>query len=499
MADSIYTFDPVPANNTALDSIPYGPNQLYHSQIDNWFRALGSKLAQFVDDLGAVNTVAGTGDAVTVTLASGITAYATGQFFRFIAGAANTGAATMNVNSIGIKAIRKISGGTDVALSAGDLAAGVTYELVYRASANAAAGAWVLVGSSVAAATTSAAGIVELATAQEALAASSSALALTPASIATLIQNINNNAFEITDLKGARLNMAGGIADAYDSETDVDTATSTNESYDATNDLYAPTMTSSAVSGATGTVIGTTITAGTGSNTPWDGDLSRTDANAPFYAGALTAVYLGKDWGLGNTKTIARYQIYGSSNNGLWSSSGSNTIKLQGSTDNFSSSIVDLHTATQTDANGLMTDVSSGITTSTAYRYHRIEVTKTSGENIYPVEVVFYESTGVNNMTLVSNAFTASAVPTQARVAVFIDPQVSITINTDFTAEVSRDGGTTWTAVTLALVSNPVGTVEQYEGTVSISSQPSGTSMKYRLKTLNNKDIDVTGVVFQWS
>jgi predicted outer membrane repeat protein len=162
MADSIYTFDPVPANNTALDSIPYGPNQLYHNQIDNWFRALGSKLAQFVDDLGAVNAVAGTGDAVTVTLASGITAYATGQFFRFIAGAANTGAATMNVNSIGAKAIRKISGGTDIALSAGDIAAGETYLVRYSTAANAAAGAWIIVGgASVAAATTSAAGIVK--------------------------------------------------------------------------------------------------------------------------------------------------------------------------------------------------------------------------------------------------------------------------------------------------------------------------------------------------
>lgn len=184
MADSIYTFDPVPANNTALDSIPYGPNQLYHNQIDNWFRALGSKLAQFVDDLGAVNTVAGTGDAVTVTLASGITAYATGQFFRFIAGAANTGAATMNVNSIGAKAIRKISGGTDVALSAGDIAAGETYLVRYSATANAAAGAWIIVGAaSVAAATTSAAGIVELATNAETLAGTDTSRAVTPSTL----------------------------------------------------------------------------------------------------------------------------------------------------------------------------------------------------------------------------------------------------------------------------------------------------------------------------
>jgi hypothetical protein len=41
--------------------------------------------------------------------------------------------------------------------------------------------------------------------------------------------------------------------------------------------------------------------------------------------------------------------------------------------------------------------------------------------------------------------------------------------------------------------------VEQYEGTADISGQPSDSDMKYRLKTLNNKDIDVTGTVFQWS
>lgn len=184
MADSIYTFDPTAINNSSLDSIPYGPNQLYHNKIDDLFRAYAAKLAQFVDDLGAANTVAGTADAITVTLASGITAYATGQLFRFIAGAANTGAATMNVNSIGAKAIRKISGGTDVALSAGDIAAGETYLVIYRASANAAAGAWVIIGgAAVAAATTSAAGIVELATLAETLAGTDTSRAVVPANL----------------------------------------------------------------------------------------------------------------------------------------------------------------------------------------------------------------------------------------------------------------------------------------------------------------------------
>jgi hypothetical protein len=157
MADSIYTFDPTPASNTALDSIAYGPNQLYHSNIDNLFRAFAAKHAQYVDDLGAVNTVGGTGNAITVTLASGIAAYATGQHFRFIAGAGNTGATTLNVNSIGAKAVRKISAGSDVALSSGDIAQGETYLVRYSETADSASGAWIIVGAaSVAAATTSA-------------------------------------------------------------------------------------------------------------------------------------------------------------------------------------------------------------------------------------------------------------------------------------------------------------------------------------------------------
>lgn len=45
-------------------------------------------------------------------------------------------------------------------------------------------------------------------------------------------------ALEIADLKGVRLGMAGGVADAFDDETGVDVKT--NATYDAVNDLYTP-------------------------------------------------------------------------------------------------------------------------------------------------------------------------------------------------------------------------------------------------------------------
>lgn len=183
MGATVYDLDTTAANNTTVDGISQAENVMRPPAVNNAFRALDAIVARFVDDLGAVNTVAGT-DTITVALSSGITAYATGQTFRFIAANTNTGAATMNVNSIGAKAIRKISGGTDVALSAGDIAQGVTYEVQYRATANSAAGAWVIVGASApAAATTSAQGIVELATPAEALTGTDATRAVTPAGL----------------------------------------------------------------------------------------------------------------------------------------------------------------------------------------------------------------------------------------------------------------------------------------------------------------------------
>lgn len=119
------------------------------STVNDGLRRAKEILAAFVDDLGGVNTVGGSADALTVALAqvaggNSISAYATGQLFRFASLSTNTTSVTINVNSIGAKHIRKISGGTDVALIAGDIAAGRVNEVIYSAAANAAAGAFIL-------------------------------------------------------------------------------------------------------------------------------------------------------------------------------------------------------------------------------------------------------------------------------------------------------------------------------------------------------------------
>jgi hypothetical protein len=73
-------------------------------------------------------TVGGSGNAITVTLSPAITAYAAGQKFSFIAGAANTGGVTINFNGLGAKAITKV--GT-TALVANDILSSSLVEVEY--------------------------------------------------------------------------------------------------------------------------------------------------------------------------------------------------------------------------------------------------------------------------------------------------------------------------------------------------------------------------------
>jgi hypothetical protein len=74
-------------------------------------------------------TSAGT-DTITATLSPAITAYAAGQRYHFKAGGTNTGAATINLNSVGAKDLKKGAAGS-TALEAGDITAGGMYTVEY--------------------------------------------------------------------------------------------------------------------------------------------------------------------------------------------------------------------------------------------------------------------------------------------------------------------------------------------------------------------------------
>lgn len=74
----------------------------------------------------------GTADALLLTPTPAITAYAAGQRFVFVASASpNTGAVTVNVNSVGVKAVENAS----TALIADDIDANIMYQIIYDGTA----------------------------------------------------------------------------------------------------------------------------------------------------------------------------------------------------------------------------------------------------------------------------------------------------------------------------------------------------------------------------
>jgi len=105
----------------------------------------------------------------------------------------------------------------------------------------------------------------------------------------------------------------------------------------------------------------------------FDGDRHKSSYTGSARLDPSAGAFIGQDWGSGVTKTVRRFRMWAAADYAFPGNTGSKYYKLQGSTDNFSSSVVDLYTdASISTSNGATYDVTSGITTSTAYRYHRI-------------------------------------------------------------------------------------------------------------------------------
>ena len=147
------------------------------------------------------------------------------------------------------------------------------------------------------------------------------------------------------------------------------------------------------------------------------------------WTGAIS-VAAGKDWGSGVTKTITAFRVTGSAidGNGFNSGSATTTVKLQGSPDN--STWTDLYTSSAQPASTLQLTVTSGITTSTAYRYHRVSITENSaygGSHVTVIgEVEFFEAgTGGLNCFFSSGTSLTAGVTYDSMVDVPSLPAVS--------------------------------------------------------------------------
>lgn len=121
------------------------------------------------------------------------------------------------------------------------------------------------------------------------------------------------------------------------------------------------------------------------------------------------------------------------------------------------------------------------------------------------------QSIPCDNMSVQSNGFEANYVPTSARIVIFqdytnIDPQ-NVLPNTDLKAFVSRDGGTTFTQVTLVREMDiPIegytsflgSSVNFYVGTVDLSLQPNGQLLVWKITTHNNVRSWIRSLALNW-
>ncbi len=101
-----YNNDATAANNTTVAGIGAAGSSS-PANIDNLIRELAAQIKQMQLDMAGANTVGGTADAISITLAGGsLTALYDGFEVGFIAGGTNTGAVTCDVSGLGAKKVR---------------------------------------------------------------------------------------------------------------------------------------------------------------------------------------------------------------------------------------------------------------------------------------------------------------------------------------------------------------------------------------------------------
>ena len=121
------------ASNTGTAANAGFPENMNPSDVNNAARALEGMIARLYADTNGSIITTGSGNAYVLAAARTIASYAQGQVFMFEANHANTGASTLNVDSVGAKAIVKHD---DVALASGDIKAGQIVFVAYEATAD---------------------------------------------------------------------------------------------------------------------------------------------------------------------------------------------------------------------------------------------------------------------------------------------------------------------------------------------------------------------------
>jgi hypothetical protein len=127
---TVYAWSTTAASNSSADAtINYAEGQLPGTLNDS-ARAMMARWAAWLDQVGGTVTYGGSSNAYTAASPVGhtLSAYAAGNIYALKANHTNSGAATINIDSLGAKSIVTPDGG---ALVSGDIVSGGIYLLIY--------------------------------------------------------------------------------------------------------------------------------------------------------------------------------------------------------------------------------------------------------------------------------------------------------------------------------------------------------------------------------
>jgi hypothetical protein len=294
--------------------------------------------------------------------------------------------------------------------------------------------------------------------------------------------------------------MVDGVVDEFEDETGVDTTTSTDETYDGTDDYYSNPGGEELISYATGTVEDTGATsfgyASRFAAYAFDGIQHSPQTTCAETGNYTNNTALGKNWG--ELKLVTKAIVYARLLRTEIHYNNTCNLQLQGWT---GSAWTDLSSAIagQGSGSGEYTLTYAG---STEYTKHRVLIDNLGGSEQTGVgEVEFFTTAAPADMVLVSETSVAEAAPDEAFIVVWQEDVDSVTLNTDLLAYVTRDadaGTPEWTQVTLTEEAT-LDTGRILTGSVDISGAASDVDMAWKLVVANNKEQRIHGVGLSWS
>lgn len=137
---TVYTWSQTAADNDDIDSTINWQEGQSAGSLNNSARAMMAALAKWRDDTSGKLVATGSSNAYAVTTNQTFTALSDGLFLVIEANHTNTGAASLNVDSLGAKSLIPYDGAE---FPAGEIIDGAKYAVCYDASAESGVGAWI--------------------------------------------------------------------------------------------------------------------------------------------------------------------------------------------------------------------------------------------------------------------------------------------------------------------------------------------------------------------